>query len=73
MSREAIIQGTVNFRIGDGVMMPIPPGRVSLDLAEDSATFGWTDGDGSPSSAAIPRDEYDRYLSEGMIRLVNKE
>jgi hypothetical protein len=69
MTQQALIKGEVCFRAGDGVLMPIPPGAVEIELADDSATFGWTDTDGSPGSAAITRDEYERYLNEGLIRL----
>lgn len=69
MTQQAIIRGEVSFRIGDGVMMPIPDGAVDIELAEDSAVLGWTESDGSPGSAAMPLDEYQRYLDEGKIRL----
>lgn len=69
MTQQAIIRGEVCFRIGDGVMMPIPDGAVDIELAEDSAVLGWTESDGSPGSAAMPLDEYQRYLAEGKIRL----
>jgi len=68
MTQHALIRGEVCFRAGDGVMIPIPPGPVEIELADDSATFGWTDSDGSPGSAAITRDEYERYVSSGQIR-----
>ncbi len=69
MTQQAIIRGEVSFRIGDGVMMPIPDGAVDIELAEDSAVMGWTESDGSPGSAAMPLDEYQRYVDEGKIRL----
>lgn len=69
MSQHATIRGEVCFRAGDGVMMPVPDGMVDIDVADDSVTFGWTDGDGNTGSAAITRDEYDRYVKEGKIRL----
>jgi hypothetical protein len=71
MSQHAIIRGEVNFRAGDGPLIPIPDGPVEMELADDSVTFGWLDADGTRESAAIPRDEYERYLKEGSIRLVN--
>jgi hypothetical protein len=69
MSQQAIIRGEVCFRAGDGVMMPIPPGPVEIEFSDDSVTLGWTDTDGSAGSTAITRDEFDRYVSEGNIRL----
>ena len=69
MSQQAIIRGEVCFRAGDGVMMPIPDGPVSIEVADDSVTLGWEDGPGNAMSAAISRDEYDRYVQEGHIRI----
>jgi hypothetical protein len=68
MTQQALIKGEVCFRAGDGVMMPIPPGPVAIELSDDSATLGWTESDGSAGSAAITRDEYERYVQQGLIR-----
>ncbi|MBA2961616.1 MULTISPECIES: hypothetical protein [Ramlibacter] len=69
MSQQALIRGEVNFRAGDGVLVPIPDGPVDIEISEDSVTLGWVDGP-NPGSAAIPRDEYERYVSEGKIRTI---
>lgn len=69
MTQHAMIRGDVCFRAGDGVLMPIPDGEVDIELADDSATLGWTDDEGNAGSAAITRDEFDRYVHEGKIRL----
>jgi hypothetical protein len=69
MTQHAMIRGEVSFRAGDGVMLPIPDGPVDIELADDSVTLGWMDNEGNAGSAAITRDEYDRYLKEGLIRL----
>ena len=71
MSQQARIRGEVCFRAGDGPLIPIPDGPVEIDLAADSATLGWTESDGSPNSTAIPLDEYQRYVKEGKVKLVN--
>jgi hypothetical protein len=68
MTQHATIRGEVCFRAGDGVLMPIPDGVVDIDIADDSVTLGWADGDNA-GSAAITRDEYERYVKEGKIRL----
>lgn len=68
MTQHAIIRGEVNFRAGDGMMMPIPDGPVDIEIADDSVTLGWVDGEKNAGSAAITRDEYERYLKEGKIR-----
>lgn len=69
MSQHAMVRGEVCFRAGDGMLMPIPDGPVDIELADDSATFGWTDHEGNAGSAAITRDEYERYVREGKIRV----
>jgi hypothetical protein len=69
MSQHALIRGEVCFRAGDGVLVPIPPGPVEIDVADDSVTFGWTTPEGDAGSTAITRDEYDRYVKEGAIRV----
>ena len=68
MSQQAIIRGEVNFRVGDGVMMPIPPGPVEIEVAQDSVTLSWAVSH-TANSTAITRDEYERYLEQGSIRL----
>ena len=68
MTQHAIIRGEVCFRAGDGVMMPVPDGPVDIEVAEDSVTLSWTEGD-AIGSAAITRDEYARFLKDGLIKL----
>lgn len=72
MIQQATIRGEVSFRAGDGVLMPIPDGPVSIEVSEDdSVTLAWEEGEGNAASAAITRDEYDRYVQEGRIRVVD--
>jgi hypothetical protein len=63
MSQQALIRGEVNFRAGDGMLMPIPNGPVDIEVSDDSVTLGWIDGP-NPGSAAIPLDEFQRYLAK---------
>jgi hypothetical protein len=69
MSQQAMIRGEVSFRVGDGMLMPVPDGPVDIEFADDSVTLGWVDGQSNTGSAAITRDEFDRYMREGKIRL----
>lgn len=71
MTQQAIIRGEVTFRVGDGVLMPIPNGQVDIEIADDSVTLGWFDGEDA-GSAAITRDEYERYVREGKIKPAEK-
>ena len=69
MTQHAMVRGEVCFRAGDGVLMPVPDGPVDIDVADDSVTLHWHDGEGNAGSAAITCDEYDRYVREGKIRV----
>jgi hypothetical protein len=69
MTQHATIRGEVCFRAGDGVLMPVPDGPVDIDVADDSVTLSWGDGEGNVSTAAITRDEFERYRREGKIRV----
>lgn len=69
MSHHATIRGEVCFRAGDGVLIPVPDGDVDIEIADDSVTLSWLDGEGNTGSAAIPRDEFERYRGEGKIRV----
>lgn len=69
MTHHATIQGHVTYTPGDGVPLTIPEGLVEVDLAADSATLSWDAGDNTAGLTAIPRDEYDRYVREGKIKL----
>jgi hypothetical protein len=69
MTQHAIIRGEVCFRPGDGMPIEIPDGPVDIEVAADSVTLSWQDGERNASSAAITRDEYQRYVKEGKIRV----
>jgi len=68
MSQHATIRGEVEFRAGDGVMLPVPDGTVEIDIADDSVTLSWLEGRAA-SATAITRDEFERYVREGKIRV----
>ena len=68
MTQQALIRGDVEFRAGDGMKLEVPDGPVEIEIADDSVTISWTDGNDA-SATAITRDEFDRYVKEGKIRL----
>lgn len=69
MTQQAMVRGVVEFRAGDGMMVPIPDGPVEIDMADDdSVTLSWVEG-ADASATAITRDEFDRYVDEGKIKL----
>lgn len=72
MNQHAMIRGEVCFRAGDGILMPVPDGEVDIEVADDSVTLSWHDGEGNVTTTAITRDEYDRYVQEGKIRLLGR-
>lgn len=69
MTQHAMIRGEVCFRAGDGVLMPVPDGAVDIEVADDSVTLSWHDDQANAGTAAITRDEFERYMREGKIRL----
>ena len=69
MTKIAHIHGLVTYREGEGIPMTIPEGPVELDYAPDSITISWMDDAKTAGLAAIPRDEYERFVREGHIVL----
>ncbi|MES2191393.1 MAG: hypothetical protein V4454_14835 [Pseudomonadota bacterium] len=69
MSQFATITGYVTYRPGEGAPIEIPPGRVEVDLAPDSATLSWEAAEGVPGVTAIPRTQFDDYVREGKITM----
>lgn len=68
MTQQALIRGDVEFRAGDGMKIEIPDGPVEIEMAQDSVTLSWQEG-ADASSTAITRDEFDRYVREGKIKV----
>ncbi|MEO6408013.1 MAG: hypothetical protein ABIO45_04590 [Burkholderiaceae bacterium] len=68
MAQTARIIGEVEYREGDGAMLTIPPGPCEVDLAADSATISWTEGE-TRGLAAIPLTDFNRYLANRAIEL----
>ncbi len=67
MTQQAIIHQDVTYRPGDGALIEIPPGPVTVDLSYDSATLSWTETNGEPGLAAIPLTEYKAYVHNKQI------
>ena len=65
-SRSARIVGSVEYREGDGPMVPIPRGPVEVQLTPQDATLSWESGD-ARGSAAMPLSDFKRYCAEGRI------
>jgi hypothetical protein len=71
MKRFANITGHVTYTPGDGVPLEIPEGRIEVNLAPDSATLSWEAAENTTGLTAIPLAEFDRYVSEGKITMID--
>jgi hypothetical protein len=67
MPQYATVTGHVTYTPGDGTPIPIPKGRIEVDLADDSATLSWEAERGVVGLTAIPRTQFDEYVDEGKI------
>ena len=67
--QPGMITGCVTYRPGDGAPIEIPVGSVEVTLAHDSATLSWDAGDGVAGLTAIPKIQFDDYVSKGLITL----
>ncbi len=67
LTQSAFICGEVSYRTGDGPMVVIRPGPVSVEVGTHDVTLGWEE-DASRLSAVMPRTEYARFIGEGAIK-----
>ena len=67
--QQGTIAGNVTYTPGDGAPIEIPRGPVEVTLAFDSATLSWDAGDGVAGLTAIPKIQFDDYMSKGLITL----
>ena len=71
MTQHATINDHVTFRPGDGAPLVIPIGPVDIDLGADgSATLSWVADNGAAGLAAIPFAQYQEYVSQKRITLI---
>lgn len=68
MRQSGRVVGHVEFRTGDGPKLPIPHGWIDVELSQAEATVSWADGQ-THGTATLPLNEFNRYVSEGAIRL----
>lgn len=66
MAANARVKGKVEYRAGDGPLISIPHGLLEVQLGADSAVLSWGEGPAA-QTAAIPLDEFQRYLDKGLI------
>ena len=68
MTQLGQVVGKVEFRPGDGPRMPIPRGRIDIETSQAEVTLSWVDGE-THGAAAMPLNEFRRYVAEGAIEL----
>ena len=56
----------MTYREGDGVMMPIPPGPVEIEITAADVTLTWIDGE-THGAAAIPLSDYHQRVLDGLL------
>ena len=70
MPQFAMVTGDVTYTPGDGAPIESPRVRVEVVLAPDSATLSWEAGEGVAGLTAIPRIQFDDYVKDGKITLL---
>lgn len=65
----ATIAGAVTYTPGDGAPIPIPEGPVEITIAADSTTLSWDEGESGKGLTAMPKIQFDDYVSKGLIKL----
>jgi hypothetical protein len=67
--QPATVHGKVTYTPGDGAPILIPEGLIEVIDSGDSATLSWSTADDVTGSASLPRDQFDKYVKDGKIRL----
>jgi hypothetical protein len=70
MSKRARINGTVEYREGDGTSIAIRPGPIEIEETELDVTISWTDGE-THGSTAIPVSDFKRYVESRAIEVLD--
>ena len=70
MAKAGKVTGEVQYAVGDGPVETIPVGEVELEIAADSTVVTWM-AEGESSMTAIPKQDYDRYVAEGLIKVTS--
>lgn len=60
------VVGEVGYREGDGMMLMIPTGPCEIEVDELDVTLTWVE-DGVHGSTAIPRDDYEAHVANGLL------
>ena len=71
--QPGMITGCVTYTPGDGAPIEIPQGAVEITIASESATLSWDAGDGAAGLTAMPKIQFDDYVSKGLITLTAQQ
>jgi hypothetical protein len=66
MSKTAQVRGALEYRLGDGPLLRVPPGEVEIELGPNDVTLSWGYGD-TRQSTAMPSSDFARYLAAKAI------
>lgn len=66
MSAPAQVRGKVEYRLGDGPLLRVPPGAIEIDIGRSDVTLTWDNG-ATRQSAAIPSSDFARYVDAKAI------
>lgn len=70
---QATIRGRVQHRVGDGPLEDIPVGQtVDVATAIASLVLSW-ESEGQPITVTLAKDEFDLYVSQGDIEVLNAD
>lgn len=64
----AEVVGTVEYREGEGVALEVRRGIIDIEVTGMDAVLSWAD-ENYRSEAAVPFENFSRYVSDGAIRL----
>lgn len=71
MSHQALVIGTVEYRLGEGPKCLVPKGPVEIELSDLDVTLSW-ETDETRQSGSMPKADFGRYLAEKDIELVER-
>lgn len=70
MTQAATVQGLVQYRIGEGPVCKIPRGPIEVEVTGQDVTLSW-ETEETRQVAALPRQDFARYLAEKAIVYLN--
>lgn len=66
MISTAQVHGKVEYRLGEGPLLRVPAGPITIDMGDNDVTLSW-EQEQTRQSAAMPRSDFARYLAARAI------